>query len=107
MKQDWKLHLKSHPDFPGTNELISLISERYKPLPSAAHRVRFVDLQLELLDDYRIRLLQIRHEASQDPLSSVFLAILNTVNYIAEVLHEWKDLDVSTLYFCITWSVLT
>jgi hypothetical protein len=52
-----------------------------------------LELQLELLDDFRVRFLQLLHE-TLDPLSSRLIAILNTINYLASVLQEWGGLTV-------------
>ena len=70
--------------------------ERYKPLPYARHKLLFLDLQLELLDDYRIRLLQVKKEEGNDPLGARYGAILNSVNYVLDVLQQWRELVVSS-----------
>ncbi|CAH1793862.1 unnamed protein product, partial [Owenia fusiformis] len=72
--------------------LAHTITDRYKPLPYPHHKLRFLDVQLELFDDFRIRLLQVMKEEAHNPLGERFCAILNTVHYIAEVLTEWSDL---------------
>ena len=72
-----------------------LIAERYKCLPSKVHQLKFLELQLELLDDYRLRLFQIKKGEEAEPLGLVFCAILNTVFYTSEVLNDWTELEVS------------
>ncbi|KAI0223719.1 RAD50-interacting protein 1 [Lamellibrachia satsuma] len=72
--------------------LLLTITERYKPLPCARHKLQFLDLQLELLDDYRIRLLQMKKEEATDPLGSRYGAILNSVHYVLDVLQQWREL---------------
>lgn len=62
-------------------------------LPSVKAKLRFLDLQLELLDDYRIRLHQIK-VGINEPLSPTYCAILNTVNYMCDVLNDWSELVV-------------
>ena len=52
---------------------------------------------MEMLDDYRVRLLQVKVEENNNPLGTVFTAILNTVAYIVSVLGEWSELVVSAL----------
>ncbi|XP_076248930.1 RAD50 interactor 1 isoform X2 [Calliopsis andreniformis] len=69
--------------------LLTTISDRYKHLPQPGHRLQFLELQLELIDDWRIRLLQLLHENSEDPLTSQIPSILNTLHYVATVLEEW------------------
>ena len=61
-------------------------------------RLRFLDLQLELLDEFRIRLLQL---ARQDKFHDMFdktcpniCTILNTVAAVINVLNDWADLPV-------------
>ncbi|KAJ8928351.1 hypothetical protein NQ314_019081 [Rhamnusium bicolor] len=39
--------------------LLQTITERYESLPQPGHRLQFLELQLELLDDFRVRLLQL------------------------------------------------
>ncbi|XP_076644100.1 RAD50 interactor 1 [Halictus rubicundus] len=69
--------------------LLTTISDRYKHLPQPGHRLQFLELQLELIDDWRIRLLQLLHETNENPLISLTPCILNTLHYVATVLEEW------------------
>ncbi|KZC07326.1 PREDICTED: RAD50-interacting protein 1 [Dufourea novaeangliae] len=69
--------------------LLTTISDRYKHLPQPGHRLQFLELQLELIDDWRIRLLQLLHETNEDPLTSLMPCILNSLHYVATVLEEW------------------
>jgi len=72
-------------------------SDRYKLLPSMAHRMDFLKLQLELLDDFRIRLLQVKKEIfanKADHLNQQYSAILNTAYYITDILCQWANLPV-------------
>ncbi|XP_046814708.1 RAD50-interacting protein 1 isoform X1 [Vespa crabro] len=69
--------------------LLTTISDRYKHLPQPGHRLQFLELQLELIDDWRVRLLQLLHEDCVDPLASLMPRILNTLHYVANVLDEW------------------
>ncbi|KAJ8680451.1 hypothetical protein QAD02_016238 [Eretmocerus hayati] len=69
--------------------LLSTISDRYNHLPQPGHRLQFLDLQLELIDDWRVRLLQLLHEDYNDPLQSLMPSILNTLHYVASVLQDW------------------
>jgi len=73
--------------------LLLTITERYKVLAGAAHRLQFLNLQLELIDDMRVRLLQLlKSEPSDSTTDSHYCAILNTVEYITVVMKEWSDL---------------
>lgn len=69
--------------------LLQTITERYESLPQPGHRLQFLDLQLELLDDFRIRLLQLHHIETDNPVESRLPQIANTVNYIENVLLDW------------------
>ncbi|XP_075231080.1 RAD50 interactor 1 [Lycorma delicatula] len=69
--------------------LLSTITERYRTLPQPGHRLQFLDVQLELIDDFRVRLIQLLHTEQEDPLDSRLPAILNTASYISTALSEW------------------
>ncbi|XP_053982262.1 RAD50-interacting protein 1 [Hylaeus volcanicus] len=92
----WKRILNSDADDMKVTEcadaflsLLTTISDRYKHLPQPGHRLQFLELQLEQIDDWRIRLLQLLHETHEDPLTSLMPCILNTLHYVATVLEEW------------------
>ncbi|KAK3090237.1 hypothetical protein FSP39_010285 [Pinctada imbricata] len=72
--------------------LMSTITDRYKYLPSPTHRLKFLQLQLELLEDFRIRLVQVMKEVTLNPLGDMFCAILNAVHFVTEVLKDWSNL---------------
>lgn len=76
--------------------LLSTITERYETLPQPGHKLQFLQLQLDLIDDFRVRLLQMLREENLEPLTSKFPNILNTVNYVRNVLEEWS---VNTVRF--------
>uniref|UniRef100_A0A0C9RPF7 Rint1_0 protein n=2 Tax=Fopius arisanus TaxID=64838 RepID=A0A0C9RPF7_9HYME len=69
--------------------LLTTISDRYNHLPQPGHRLQFLELQLELIDDWRVRLLQLLHDDREDPLESLIPRILNSIRYVARVLMEW------------------
>ncbi|KAJ7329574.1 hypothetical protein JRQ81_015748 [Phrynocephalus forsythii] len=71
--------------------LLLVITDRYKHLPTAARKLQFLELQKELVDDFRIRLTQVMKEETRAPLAFRYCAILNAVNYIATVLADWAD----------------
>lgn len=73
-----------------------LFTDRYKPLPNAEQKLHFLDLQLELLEDFRVRLIQVKG-TFQNPLGDCYCSILNTSHYVAEVLREWSELVVSKI----------
>lgn len=75
--------------------LLQTITERYELLPQPGHRLQFLDLQLELLDDFRIRLLQLVNAEHENIIESKVPAIANTVFYIENVLVDWGAMLVS------------
>ncbi|XP_053393642.1 RAD50-interacting protein 1-like isoform X2 [Mercenaria mercenaria] len=71
--------------------LMLTITDRYKPLPHSSQKLCFLDLQLELLEDFRVRIIQVK-DNTHNPLSDCFCSILNTAYYVTEVLREWSEL---------------
>ncbi|XP_069621187.1 RAD50-interacting protein 1 [Ranitomeya imitator] len=71
--------------------LLLVITDRYKNLPAAEKKLKFLELQKDLVDDFRIRLTQVMKEENRTLLSFKYCAILNAVNYIATVLGDWAD----------------
>uniref|UniRef100_A0A3Q3JIA4 RAD50-interacting protein 1 n=1 Tax=Monopterus albus TaxID=43700 RepID=A0A3Q3JIA4_MONAL len=71
--------------------LLQVITERYRALPCPSAQLKFLALQKELVDDFRIRLTQVMKEESRCPLSARYCAILNAVNYISTILTDWGD----------------
>ncbi|XP_033119511.1 RAD50-interacting protein 1-like [Anneissia japonica] len=71
--------------------LLSVITDRYKTIPYPSNQLQFLGLQLDLLDDFRVRLLQVAKQEARNPLSTVYCAIINSVNYVIRVLEEWSD----------------
>ncbi|XP_051856124.1 RAD50-interacting protein 1 isoform X1 [Antechinus flavipes] len=71
--------------------LLLVITDRYKNLPTASRRLQFLELQKDLVDDFRIRLTQVMKEETRASLAFRYCAILNAVNYIATVLADWAD----------------
>nr|CAG4643878.1 EOG090X04F1 [Lepidurus arcticus] len=71
--------------------LLLTMTDRYKALPQPGHRLQFLELQLDLLDEFRVRMVQL---AKQEPIipASLYCPILNTINYVAQVLQDWRDL---------------
>lgn len=77
-----------------------VVADRYRSLPSTDHQSQFAELQLELLEDFRVRLLQVRKEmldCEGSPITAPMCSILNTVSYIEAVLQQWNNLPVRSL----------
>lgn len=58
-------------------------------------RLQFLDFQLDLIDEFRLRLVQLKRDDFIDVLTSDLPAILNTVHYVSTVLLEWGTDTVS------------
>ncbi|XP_059489924.1 RAD50-interacting protein 1 [Neocloeon triangulifer] len=71
--------------------LLATMTDRFRHLPQPGHRLQFVELQLELIEEWRVRLVQILREERLLPLASRLPAILNSVCYVAAVLREWAE----------------
>lgn len=65
--------------------LLEAIKERYCILPQPQHQLQFLELQIELIDNFRRRLVQL-HNTSVNALN-----ILNAIFYITSVLREWGE----------------
>lgn len=75
--------------------LLQTMTERYESLPQPGHRLQFLELQLEILDDFRVRLLQLTNAETGDVIESKIPMIANTVFYIENVLIDWGAMLVS------------
>lgn len=65
--------------------LLDAMKERYCCLPQPTHQLKFLDLQISLIDNFRRRLVQLHNH-------SVSTAnILNAIFYINSVLREWGE----------------
>lgn len=65
--------------------LLEAMKERYCILPQPSHQLQFLALQIELIDNFRRRLVQL-HNTSVSTLN-----ILNAINYVTSVLREWGE----------------
>uniref|UniRef100_A0A8D8YI38 RAD50-interacting protein 1 n=2 Tax=Cacopsylla melanoneura TaxID=428564 RepID=A0A8D8YI38_9HEMI len=72
--------------------LLSTMTERYESLPSLSSKSEFLHLQLCLLDEFRLRLIQVMHEQE-----SLLVQILNTAHYLNYIINEWSG----TLHFIL------
>ncbi|CAG5129171.1 unnamed protein product, partial [Candidula unifasciata] len=80
--------------------LLHTITDRYRRLPVSDAKLQFLGLQLELLEDFRMRLVQVMKEASSAPTGPVYCAVLNAVHYISQVLKEWSELTFFLQLLC-------
>lgn len=68
--------------------LLDAIRERYCNLPQPGHQLQFLNLQLELIENFRHRLHQM-HKGSANTVSTTL--VLNVINYVNSVLREWGE----------------
>lgn len=68
--------------------LLDAIRERYCNLPQPSHRILFYRLQMELIDNFQRRLVQLHNNPDND-VNTVH--ILNALNYVIFVLTEWGE----------------
>ncbi|XP_055379925.1 RINT1-like protein [Condylostylus longicornis] len=66
--------------------LLDSIKDRYSALTQPGHQLQFLNLQLELIDNFRLRLVQLYGSGAVGTTS-----ILNAINYINAVLKEWGE----------------
>lgn len=79
--------------------LLDAIRERYCILPQPAHRIKFLNLQMELIDNFQRRLVQL-HNDQKNKINTV--DILNALNYVIFVLREWGE-SVHYLHLLAAW----
>ncbi|XP_017091076.2 RINT1-like protein [Drosophila bipectinata] len=66
--------------------LLDAIKDRYYGLIQPGHQLQFLQLQLELIDSFRRRLVQL-HSSGAVPS----IPVLNAINYLVMVLREWGE----------------
>ncbi|XP_034830653.1 RAD50-interacting protein 1 [Maniola hyperantus] len=77
--------------------LLKTIEDRYAMLPQPGHRLQFLELQLELIEEWRIRLTQLLNAATSTLKAESFLvpgphpliAIINAGHHTRTVLLQW------------------
>lgn len=66
--------------------LLEAMKERYCILPQPAHQLRFLELQIELVDSFRRRLVQLYSVSYVNTFN-----VLNAIFYVTAVLREWGE----------------
>lgn len=74
--------------------LLDAIKDRYTPLTQPGHQLQFLNLQLELIDNFRRRLVQLHGSGAVKSTK-----ILNAINYINSVLREWGENVVCVAHY--------
>ena len=93
----WKPEISDDPNFkfiPKSADvlltMLDCINNRYNSLPSIEHKRQFFFLQLELLDEFQTRLMQLKNQQKCLPISESFCGILNSAHFVQQVLSEWS-----------------
>ncbi|KAL3989356.1 RINT-1 / TIP-1 family protein [Acanthocheilonema viteae] len=73
--------------------MIESITERYRWIENMDVQSQFLNVQIFMLDDFRLRLIHISQQLSS-PWQKPFIQILNSAWYIAFVLDEWNEVDI-------------
>lgn len=81
--------------------MLKTMKDRFAQLPHPTRRLRFIQLQIELVKDFHLRLCQIARDEARNPLSKTYLGSLNAFNYIIYVLDEWKNSTVAYIFYMI------
>lgn len=76
--------------------LLDAIQERYCNLPQPGHQLQFLNLQLELIENFRRRVTKL-HGNAEGGVSTTM--VLNAINYINSVLREWGENVVCVFFF--------
>jgi len=71
--------------------LLLSVTERYKLVSSYNHRIQFLNMQTDLIEDFRVRLVQIVRGEKDSPLSSNLCPIINTIDHLITVLANWAE----------------
>lgn len=66
--------------------LLEAMKERYCILPQPAHQLQFLKLQIDLIDNFRRRLVQLHNTRNASTLN-----VLNAIFYVCAVLREWGE----------------
>ncbi|CAF1344241.1 unnamed protein product [Adineta ricciae] len=92
--------LERHPDEIKISEcaetfltLLHAMEDRYRLVPYPSCSLRLFSLQIDLLDDFLQDLIfpPTSDVQTNDPLSKTSCSILNSIVYIADVIHQWRD----------------
>lgn len=82
--------------------LLDAICERYCNLPQPGHQLQFLNLQLELIENFRRRLVRL-HSNPDNRVATTM--ILNGINYTNSVLREWGENVVSVFFFTLRFQI--
>lgn len=87
---------------PGPTEVAELFSmmlgfmvDRFAHLCQPGQKIQFVQLLVEILDDFRIRCIQVWH--SKGDIDNLNVVVAETLGYVHEILKNWEELPVILL----------
>lgn len=82
-----------------------MCAERYSHLPSAAHQLMFLELQVDLLLEFHQDLSD--SASKTHPLHPQCTAYLNASQYIADILYKWGEEKVHVMHVTSFCALLT
>ncbi|KAK3717328.1 hypothetical protein QZH41_011566, partial [Actinostola sp. cb2023] len=71
--------------------LLTVITDRYKHLSSHQHQRRFLNVQLQLLEEFTIQLELRDEESCTNPIDPLYLSVLNAAYFVTYVLDDWSE----------------
>lgn len=67
------------------------ILDRYKNLPNSKDQLKFVNVQIELLQEFTNQLNFRTEENCTNPLDGIFLSVLNAAYFVTYILEDWSE----------------
>ena len=80
-----------------------MCTERYRQIPILLPKLRFLELQVDLLHEFLQDLISAVEKLFHSPLSAQFISYLNAVNYIDVILREWTEQTVCNCNVHLWW----
>ena len=74
------------------------MAERYRQIPVLFPKLRFLELQVDLLHEFLQDLISAVEKLLHSPLSAQFISYLNAINYIDVILRGWTE---QTVWECL------
>ena len=74
--------------------MLRFVVDRFAHLRQPGQKIQFVELLVEILDDFRIRCLQVWK--SKPPVYNLDFLVAETLGYVHGTLDNWEELPVST-----------
>ena len=95
-EEGWQQSPANSEIFRGTETFITLLQSltaRFKLIRSDV-KLNFLELQCELIEDFRMRLVQLLRQEKSLPISDKYSLALNSAKHLVQVLSGWSDLPL-------------